>query len=1217
MTRYFPALLSVLPLSLCFLLAPPASATPDFVTHNATAAVYGESAGTTMRQPNVPREDEVIDLWVKIGYSFYYSDVAVYYTIDGSDPQGSKGIPGNGSTFALRSSMGQVNFVRNEPHSPNNIDWWKATLPVTTRTYNNTVKYKIGAWNASGGFEVFANNSGCADGTCDNPAAPAAVFSYTVKLAWPGKGSPNPSPGAGYPNIHFWKEEAVVGNNWMNVQLDQNGSIYDIYYPSVGCVQGVATKNEGYVDGLDTFPPGLPLGNRGQMHMNMGTAGIRVDGVTYWLTNEGGAYSTVTQTYLPDTNITHESQILTGAGNNIRVDQYDFCPRGVTYPNDTGGTPVRGIFIKRFILTNNGASDKAVNFYYFADYEINGGNAFDAMFTDPLRGAMVVYDNTFRNTSSNGEYNPTFFSDYTKDVSVYLASSLKLCSAVGGISGTTAGDFWRDSSTDNDQGWMGLKVTLNAGQSKEVDLAIVGGFDNFAPDGGTTYNAQVVPALNWFLSSSAADLQAATQNYWTSWLVSGTTIDFPDNQYDVLFKRSLLATALHIDEKGGGIVAGMHNGAYPYVWPRDAVYAAITLDKTGHFTQAENVYRFLREVAYRAQEEPGRKGYWYQKYTTNGYQVWTAPQVDETASIPWGIKYHYDAVGQNAFLDQNYQMIYEAARSSSENSNLTSQLYLDTINNLMHSNNVWEDSYDDFLYSNASVERGLRDAAIIATSTGHTSDALLFTSRANQIHTGILGRLAWDGENTDISQLGISYPYESLPPNDSRMQHIIDRINGSATDCYGNNHPILVSGGEFNGLVNRYWGDNYWNGGPWFLSTLWYGQFYAKRQEFNPGKADIDVLKTKIDLLIGRLGPAGLGAEQIAPLNSLLFPGQTDFSLQAAWPNAWESMSTLVDSLMLFLDYRPDAVNHRCFLAPKLPTGWDTFTFHNLHVGADAFDITASEFPNESRQTFINRTPGPVSYDTTIRIPAGRTVLSVTKDGVAQPYTYNAATGQVHLAGTLSTGTGVTTTLKVLFCDGCVAVPLMDVLLLPQGTGVAVSGVVVTRVHTDRFNIEPANRAGGLAVIGSGAVRGKTVTLLGTVGYSGAEVILNLTSILEQVDAPTTPEPLVMSNKTAGGAGYGNQHGVTGSVGPNNIGLDVTLFGVVKHIQGDLSYMTIDDGSGLTGRYGEAGVRVVGNLGAARFQEGDFVIAVGSMSIEQSNGIYHPLLRVANLSDIR
>jgi len=985
----------------------PLQATPDFVEHIPSAQVYGEPAGVTMREPDVPREEETIDLWIRIGYSFWYTDVAIYYTIDGAEPEGAMGTPGNGSTQVLTSAAGQITFIRNEPHQPNNIDWWEATLPAETRGYGLTIKYKISAWHSGGGEELFANSYG----GVNTPT----TFPYTVKLAWPGAGYPNPDPGAGYPQVHFWKEEGVVGNNYINVMIDQNGSLYDVYYPTVGCRWGMGTKNEGYADGDDTFPPGLPPDHRGQMNLNQGTVGLRVGGLTYWLTNEAGdAYTSVAQQYVTDTNVLHTWQTLTAGGHDIRVDQYDMCPKGITFSTDNGGKPVRGFYIKRLLLTNNSASPQTINVYFNCDFALNGGDIYDVMFVDAARGAMIAYDNTYRLTSSSGEYNPTSFGDYEKNVSVYLAAALKLCDSVGGASGTLASDFWRDSSSDDDQGWIGLKLTLDAFEQKEVDLIMVGGFDDFAGATGT-YDYQIAPVLDWFSTTSMAAVQTQTESYWTDWLAAGVTIDFPGSAYDALFTRGLLATALHVDGQFGGIIAGMHNGAYPFVWPRDALYAAVTLDRTGHHAEAEAVYAFLRDVCYRDEEEPGRKGFWYQKYTTNGYIVWNAPQVDETACVPWAAFYHYKATGDLAFLNNYYTMIYEAARAASEDSNIDSRLYYDDPYDLMHSNNVWEDAWDDFIYSNASVERGLRDAASIAALTGHSADAAMFTSRADAIHGGILARLDWDGENTDISHLGLVYPFAVLDADESRVLHVVDRMNGDATDRYGQNHPILRVGGEWDGLVDRYWGDTYWNGGPWFLSTAWYGMYYAELQDLRPGKEYIDIAKAKLDLLIQALGPLGLGAEQIAPSSSLQYPGQTDFVLQAAWPNAWESMSTLVDGLMLFVDYQPDAAAATCQLEPKLPAAWDTITVHNLPLGDERFDVTYTESPTTSTLQFTNRTGGVIHYDVYLRIPADRTILVVTQDGSPISYSHDDATGRVHVTASLNTGAGSSTTIEVDF----------------------------------------------------------------------------------------------------------------------------------------------------------------------------------------------------------
>src|SRR5262249_11287538 len=156
-----------------------------------------------------------------------------------------------------------VTFIRNENTAEGMRDWWKSTLPSNSRGYNQTIRYKLSAWSTGGGNEVFANGG--------------AAYAFTNRLAWPGAGAGSPNPATGYPPVYFWKEEAVVGNNYINAMLDQNGTIYDIHYPGAGAVFGVGTRNEGYVDGNDTFPPFTS--GRGQMNVNQYMAGLRVDGL--------------------------------------------------------------------------------------------------------------------------------------------------------------------------------------------------------------------------------------------------------------------------------------------------------------------------------------------------------------------------------------------------------------------------------------------------------------------------------------------------------------------------------------------------------------------------------------------------------------------------------------------------------------------------------------------------------------------------------------------------------------------------------------------------------------------------------------------------------------------------------------------------------------------------------------------------------------------------
>lgn len=1004
-------------LSLSVVLASGAGADPTSVEHNPTAAVFGEPASVTQREQAVPREEEAVDLWTRVGFQFTYNNVAIYYTTDGSNPSGAFGAPA-GSTQVLTG--GAVAFVRNEVVGPNTYDWWKATLPLGTRLYGQNIKYKLSAWQSLSPTEVFAGGGA------------GTVYSYTNKLAWPGAGSGSMTPGAGYPPYHIWKEEAVAGNNYINVMLDQNGSVYDVYYPSAGAVQGISTKNEGYFDGFkDQFPASLQPGQRGQMHMNHGVAGIRHGGVTYWLSNRNGTdYTGISQEWLPDSNVIHTTQTLSAGGANIAVEQFDFAPKAITFPNDNGGNPNRGLYIKRLILTNNSGSPRELNIYYYADYALNGGDNFDGTFTDAARGAMVAYDNTFRLAVGAGEYNPTTFSDYPKNVSVYLATAMKLCNAVGGATGAPATDFWSDTSADQGQGWIGLKVTLAAGQSREINIAYVGGFDNFA-GAVATYGFQVQGPLDWMQSQNMSAMQTATDDYWAdNWLQGGVRFNCPDAAFVETFNRGLLGTALHLDGKNGGIIAGMHNGAYPFVWPRDAVWAAITLARTGHLTEAREIFRYLRDICYRDVEGWGRKGFWKQKYTTDGYTIWGAPQVDETSCYPWGARYIYDVTGDLTFLSDHYDEVYEAAIASSTDSTVDSRLRFEEAVNLVYTMNLWEDSFDVHNYSNASVIRGLEDAAAIADvldqnvcpggpgMCGYHTDKANFLNRSNLIRGGLDARLAWNGENCDISQLGIVYPMYVYPADHARAALIADRINGVAGNNVGALQPLMnFIGGpmEWVGMLNRYWGDGYWNGGPWWLNTLWYGSYYALRNNHTAGKADIDNHKFRLDLMIAARGPMGFGAEQVAANGGLLYGGQTDFRLQTAWPNAWESMSFLVDAIMLFLEYIPDADGNTLRVKPKLPTAWSFMEYENLTLGSHRLDVRVEESPKRATHTFTNRTGAAVNFETIVRVPASSALIGVTANCADIAHSYNAGLGAVTVSGAMATGANAETAVRVYY----------------------------------------------------------------------------------------------------------------------------------------------------------------------------------------------------------
>ncbi len=913
-------------------------------------------------------------------------------------------------------------------------------LPVAS-----AVKYYVFSSTATTGGAL---NSGTADSlTLNLDSNDGNNFSYSVSSApaimWPGVGYPS-DPAS---NIHHWKEEEIVGNQYMTVQLDENGSLYDIYYPSVGDRHGVSTSNEGY-RGPEEFPscPSLDQEANGQMNVIAGMGGIGIPQAgtnsIFWLQNSNGSdYVNVGQRYETDNNIVYTTNLLTAGGNNILVEQYDFCPSTNALPSITDGTRTNyGVYVKRFLLTNLQAATNTINFYYDVNFNINGGNTNDNMYWESSANgtnynAMIAYDNAGRTVpvqasscDPNGyttEYSPAFAFPWQKNSSLYFGTVMKLVTNTTAGTGAVADGSWRDfTPTDNQEGWIGKVVTLPPGQKVEVDVMVVGSWDDFAGATGT-HNFWGRPMIDWFYANNISNVQASTESYWSNWLGSGVTVNLPGSQYNSLFNRSLLVSALHIDAKTGAIIAGIHNGAYPFVWPRDGVYAAITLDRTGHTNEAAAFYRWCRDVAFRDNDcVDGGLGVFYQKYTTDGYKVWTSPQLDETASIPWGLYYHYLTTGDAGFLTNFYTLAYQCASASSEGSCSNSQVF--SAFGLMNGNNVWEDSFGLFIYSNSSIVRGLRDAANIADIVGQSATAAVWRARANSIKSGIDARIDNVVEPADISQLGLAVPYEVYAPNDPRMTNVVEWINGrqaagTCATCSGGpytdnlvendavNYPGIV------GLVNRYEHnvsgstDNYWNTAPgaykhspWFLATSWYGEYYTRWQDYVGGTSLVDTNKYLLDLLISKLGPMGLASEQIAPTTALQkYPG---FWLQTAWPNVWESHSTLIDQMMMFLDYKPEGTNgnNTCYFAPKLPGSWSTATFNNLDSQGQRFDITITENATNVRADVNKRTTGALNYDLYLRIPPAVTPVMVVTNGtyyVPSPSDYDTNTGRVHIHG--------------------------------------------------------------------------------------------------------------------------------------------------------------------------------------------------------------------------
>lgn len=105
---------------------------------NATTVVGG--GPSTQRVPLNPVAGLATDIYVRAGYQFLVSRCYLYYTVDGSNPEGAFGV-GRGTTQVVPG--GWVN----DDAADGAIDWWLATIPASVNTNGAQIRYKIALYN--------------------------------------------------------------------------------------------------------------------------------------------------------------------------------------------------------------------------------------------------------------------------------------------------------------------------------------------------------------------------------------------------------------------------------------------------------------------------------------------------------------------------------------------------------------------------------------------------------------------------------------------------------------------------------------------------------------------------------------------------------------------------------------------------------------------------------------------------------------------------------------------------------------------------------------------------------------------------------------------------------------------------------------------------------------------------------------------------------------
>ena len=120
----------------------------DYSSETCEWAYHDAAANTTMAvvtdvsQRLQTLTSAAVDVFVKVGYQFDISRCRVYYTTDGSNPEGAYGV-GQGTTLVVSGSFADGDEANGT------IDWWKATIPA--QPMGTTVKYKMALYKGTAG----------------------------------------------------------------------------------------------------------------------------------------------------------------------------------------------------------------------------------------------------------------------------------------------------------------------------------------------------------------------------------------------------------------------------------------------------------------------------------------------------------------------------------------------------------------------------------------------------------------------------------------------------------------------------------------------------------------------------------------------------------------------------------------------------------------------------------------------------------------------------------------------------------------------------------------------------------------------------------------------------------------------------------------------------------------------------------------------------------
>ena len=351
-----------------------------------------------------------------------------------------------------------------------------------------------------------------------------------------------------------------------------------------------------------------------------------------------------------------------------------------------------------------------------------------------------------------------------------------------------------------------------------------------------------------------------TKNYWRKYLKKhdGLKLKEPKNSYEEklmdIYYRSILLFPLLTNPETGGIIASPEIdeefskcGRYAYTWPRDAVFITRAMDALNMKTEIDKFYKVF------CKQTQSKNGMWEQRFFSDmrlapcwGYQI------DETASVVYGVYSHYKYTKDFKFLKDTLPMCEKATDFLKR----YVRDLLEGTNKYHVSYDLWEMCEGIHTYSLCSIYSAFDSMIEIYKILGKNvsefqnnrlKDEKISKSKV-EIEKLLLELKKYINENMvskdkkfyvrnnvdekmDISLIGTVIPFKVFTPKEKKVQNTIEKI--------------IMNLRTYTGGFQRFEGDHYMNGNPWPIANMWMTLYYLEKGEKTKAKETFDfVVKT-------------------------------------------------------------------------------------------------------------------------------------------------------------------------------------------------------------------------------------------------------------------------------------------------------------------------------------------------------------------------------------